>query len=51
MTPVIITCALGCGWESEFRSVQQPLDHLARKTKSESSRRHYLEWVYPLYKK
>ena len=39
------------GWDSEFRSIQQLLDHLARKTKSESSRRHYLESVYALCKK
>lgn len=31
------------GWASGYRSVQRLLDHLARQTKSESSRRHYLE--------
>ncbi len=33
------------GWSSGCRSVQRLLDHLARKTKSESSRRHHLEIV------
>jgi hypothetical protein len=36
------------GWTSGCRSVQRLLDHLARKTKSESSRRHYLETVASL---
>ena len=31
------------GWESEDRTVQRLLDHLARKTGSESSRRSYLD--------
>jgi integrase len=39
------------GWDSEFRSIQNLLNHLARKTKSESSRRHYLESVYTLCRK
>jgi integrase len=39
------------GWDSQFQSIQKLLDHLARKTKSESSRRHYLESVYALCKK
>jgi len=39
------------GWSSGCRSVQRLLDHLARKTKSESSRRHYLETVASLCRK
>lgn len=31
------------GWESEYRSVQRLLDHLARRTQSESSRISYLQ--------
>jgi hypothetical protein len=31
------------GWESEYRSVQRLLDHLSRRTKSESSRIQYLQ--------
>jgi integrase/ribosomal protein L40E len=36
------------GWMSEYKSVQRLLDHLQRKTKSESSRLRYCEAVYRL---
>jgi len=39
------------GWQSEDKSVQRLLDHLARKTGSESSRRNYLETLARLCKK
>jgi integrase len=38
------------GWSSEYKSVQRLLGHLGRKTKSESSRRHYLESLSSLCK-
>jgi len=36
------------GWESEYQSVQKLLDHLSRRTKSESRRMQYLETVATL---
>ncbi len=39
------------GWSSCYRSVQRLLDHLSRKTRSESSRRRYLETLAALCKR
>jgi site-specific recombinase XerD len=39
------------GWTSEYKSVHKLLAHLERKTKSESSRRHYLETLASLVKR
>ncbi|MGH2638160.1 MAG: tyrosine-type recombinase/integrase, partial [Rhabdochlamydiaceae bacterium] len=36
------------GWDSDYKSVQNLLNHLARKTQSEKSRANYLEAVYHL---
>ena len=36
------------GWDSEYQSVQQLLDHLSRRTKSESSRIQYLQTLATL---
>jgi len=36
------------GWESEYQSVQKVLDHLSRRTKSESSRIQYLQTIAKL---